>query len=88
MRFVKALVFGAALLFATAALAEDPRDQAALEERKDDLRHRHLWIAYALIWVSIHGLIHRTWTRSRATAAELEVLKARLAELEGEEAGA
>lgn len=83
---VRALVLGAALLFTTAAYADDTRDQEALEERKSDLRHRHLWIAYGLIWMSVYGFVFRTWQRTRETAAELEMLKGRLAELEGDDA--
>ncbi len=84
--FVRALALGAALLLSTAAFAEDTRDQEALEERKADLRHRHLWIAYGLIWFSVYGFVFRTWARTRETAAELDLLKERLAELEGDDA--
>ncbi len=81
---LRVLVLGIGLLFASAAYADDPRDVEALEERLDDLRHRHLWIAYSLVWFTIHGFIFATWRRTRATAGELDELRARLAELDGE----
>lgn len=81
-----ALVLGLGLLFAGTAYADDPRDPEAVAERKSELRHKHLWIAYSLIWFTIHGFVFATWRRTRATAGELDELRARLAELEGEEA--
>lgn len=49
----------------------------------EPMRYRHLWIAYSAIWLLVFGFMYRTWKKSEATHAELEVLKRRLAELEG-----
>jgi hypothetical protein len=81
---LRTLVLGIGLLFASAAYADDPRDLEAVEARKDDLRHRHLWIAYSLVWFTIHGFVFATWRQTRSTANELDELRARLAELDGD----
>lgn len=64
---------------ATQAPAKARFEQA---ERAEDLRYRHLWIAYAIIWLLVFGFAVRTWQRTRDTGAELDELKRRLAELE------
>ncbi|MCA9542940.1 MAG: hypothetical protein KC613_01075 [Myxococcales bacterium] len=51
-------------------------------ERAENLRYRHLWMAYAVIWLLVFGFAFRTWQRTRDTGAELDELKRRLAELE------
>ncbi len=84
--WIRALAVACALLWAAPAVAETDTDEAR-QERLDDLRHRHLWIAYGLIWGSVFLFAHRSWKRSERTGAELEDLKKRLAALEGEGGG-
>lgn len=54
------------------------------EQRLEDLRYKHLWIAYSLVWVVIFLFIRQTWQRSQAVAGRLDELKTRLAALEEE----
>lgn len=49
----------------------------------EPMRYRHLWIAYSAIWLLVFGFMFRTYKKSEATQAELELLKRRLADLEG-----
>ncbi len=81
-RALVALTLGAALWVGPAVAADAPRDEVATAERKDALRHRHLWIAYGLAWALVFGFAYRAWRRSEATGRELEDLKARLGALE------
>lgn len=53
----------------------------------ESMKYRHLWIAYGAIWALIFGFVWRTWSRQRATAAELEDLRRRLGALEGRDGG-
>lgn len=76
------------------AAAETPAATPAAEPAKvvdtfeastdlEAMRYRHLWIAYSAIWLLVFGFMFRTYKNSQQTTAELEVLKRRLAELEG-----
>ncbi len=81
-----AVSLGLALL--APALAQDAPPEAAKTafektERLENLRYRHLWIAYGTIWLVVFGFAFRTWQRSERTAKELDDLKSRLADLEG-----
>lgn len=88
------VVFAAGLSFSMTAQAEQATQteqaqtpQAAqrrfeASDQLEDLRYKHLWIAYGIIWLSVFGFVLRTWKRSQETARELDGLKARLAELE------
>lgn len=49
----------------------------------EPMRYRHLWIAYSAIWFLVFFFMFRTWKNSQRTAAELDGLKRRLADLEG-----
>ncbi len=49
----------------------------------EPMRYRHLWIAYSAIWFLVFFFMFRTWKTSQATAAQLDGLKRRLADLEG-----
>lgn len=49
----------------------------------EPMRYRHLWIAYSAIWFLVFFFMFRTWKTSQSTAAELDGLKRRLADLEG-----
>ena len=55
---------------------------SAKEERLEDLRYKHLWIAYSLVWVIIFFFIRQTWQRSSQVAQRLDELKVRLSKLE------
>ncbi|MCA9538971.1 MAG: hypothetical protein KC620_08780 [Myxococcales bacterium] len=99
-RWLTAATFGLAL-FAGAAQADvvddtpKPAEQAApamptqfeRTEALEDMRYKHLWIAYGAVWLLVFAFVFRTWRRSEATASELNGLKARLAELEGRSGG-
>ena len=55
---------------------------AAAEARAEELRYRHLWIAYGMVWLIIFIFVLRTWKMNQATTSELQALKRRLAKLE------
>lgn len=50
----------------------------------EEMKYRHLWIAYAVIQVLIFGFIWRTWSRQEMTRKELDDVRRRLAEVEAE----
>ena len=52
------------------------------DARLETMRYRHLWLAYAFIWLIIFGFVFRTWKMSSVTKDELESLKSRLNRLE------
>lgn len=52
------------------------------ETRLEDLRYKHLWIAYSLVWLIIFFFIRQTWLRSQAVSIRLEEFKSRLVKLE------
>ena len=54
------------------------------EQRLEELRYRHLWIAFSLVWLITLVFVYRTWQRSQAVASRLDELKARLAQVEKE----
>ena len=58
------------------------RQFKAAEARNEELRYKHLWIAYSMIWLVIFTFVFRTWKLNNRTAGELELLKSRLARLE------
>ena len=62
-----------------AAAAVNPEVEQALEE----LRYKHLWIAYGVIWLIIFVFMYRTYRVGTTNRDSLEALKARLASLEG-----
>ena len=55
---------------------------AAAEARLEELRYRHLWIAYGMVWLIIFIFVFRTWKMNQTTTSELQALKRRLAKLE------
>ncbi|MAD60097.1 MAG: hypothetical protein CMH49_01105 [Myxococcales bacterium] len=69
----------------------DPKSAAnknfdsAKEARLEDLRYKHLWIAYSMVWIVIFVFIRQTWQRSQAVSGRLEELKSRLIALEEKE---
>lgn len=67
----------------TEAAAPGSMPDAFKAERLEELRYKHLWIAYGAIWLIVFVFVFRTWRSGEATAAELDGLKARLAKLEG-----
>lgn len=52
------------------------------EARLNELRYKHLWIAYSLVWLIIFVFIRGTWRRSQAVEENLQSLQSRLAKLE------
>ncbi|MEE2755806.1 MAG: hypothetical protein VYA30_04060 [Myxococcota bacterium] len=54
----------------------------AAEARNEELRYKHLWIAYAMVWIVIFTFVFRTWKLNNKTSDELALLKSRLAKLE------
>ena len=55
------------------------------EQRLEELRYRHLWIAFSLVWLITLVFVYRTWQRSQAVASRLDELKTRLAQVETKE---
>jgi len=53
-------------------------------ERIEEMRYRHLWIAYSLIWLIVFVFVFRTWKLNQSTAGELEALNRRLKSLEAD----
>ena len=51
---------------------------AALE----DLRYKHLWIAYALIWLTVFLFMYRTYKIGHQNRDQLDALRSRLGDLE------
>lgn len=68
---------------AAATPSRAAQSEFAKEQRLEDLRYKHLWIAYSLVWLIIFLFIRQTWRRSGAVEARLDELKSRLATLEG-----
>ena len=67
--------------FASAGAQQNgKRDEA--EERLEELRYKHLWIAYSLVWLVVFFFVRQTWARHQAAASRLDELQARLKELE------
>lgn len=66
--------------------AELAKEQAELakEQRLEELRYKHLWIAYSIVWLVIFMFIRSTWKRSEAVAARLDELKGRVKRLEAQ----
>jgi hypothetical protein len=58
--------------------------ELAKEQRLEELRYKHLWIAYSVVWLVIFFFLRSTWKRSEAVAARLEELKERVKRAEGE----
>ena len=58
---------------------------SAKEARLEDLRYKHLWVAYSMVWIVIFVFIRQTWQRSQAVSGRLEELKSRLIALEEKE---
>ncbi len=52
------------------------------EARLEELRYKHLWIAYSFVWLIIFLFIRQTWQRSQAVSNRLDELKSRLIKLE------
>jgi heme exporter protein D len=69
-----------------AALAQEPADPvrqfAAAEAALDEMKYRHLWLAYAAIWLLIMALVARTAKRQAALAKDLQAISARVDEME------
>ena len=63
-------------------LAANNNFDSEKEERLENLRYKHLWIAYSLVWIIIFVFIRQTWQRSQAVSSRLEELKSRLIALE------
>jgi hypothetical protein len=59
-----------------------PVSSQAQNEALEDLRYKHLWIAYSLIWLIVFVFMYRTYKVGTENRARLEALKSRLALLE------
>lgn len=57
----------------------------AAEARTEELRYKHLWIAYSMVWILVFVFVLRTWKLNNTTTAELDSLKRRLAKLEADD---
>lgn len=56
--------------------------KVAQNEALEELRYKHLWIAYSLIWLIVFVFMYRTYKVGTENRARLEALKSRLALLE------
>ena len=52
------------------------------EVRLNELRYKHLWIAYSLVWLIVFIFIRGTWRRSQAVEQRIIDLQNRLSKLE------
>ena len=57
----------------------------AAEARNEELRYKHLWVAYSMVWILVFVFVLRTWKLNNTTTAELDSLKRRLAKLEADD---
>jgi len=71
---------------AAAALAQEPlepvRQFAAAEAALEEMKYRHLWLAYGAIWLLLMALVVRTAKRQAALANDLQALSSRVEEME------
>ena len=66
----------------TTAVKPSASKKAEIAAALEDLRYRHLWLAYAFIWLSIFVFMFRTYRLGHENRERLELLKRRLGELE------
>lgn len=52
------------------------------DDKLQDMRYRHLWIAYGVVWFLVFGFVWRTWNLQQTTSKELDDLRGRIADLE------
>ena len=57
-------------------------------ERLENMRYRHLWLAYAFVWLFVFLFIFRTWQMNQKTTEELAQVRAKLAALEAKDGDA
>ena len=68
---------------ARSSAQQDVEERAAVRaEALEDLRYRHLWIAYALIWFMVFWFIFRTHRLANQGQASIDSLKEKLLSLE------
>lgn len=60
----------------------EPVTQFVADANLEAMKHRHLWIAYAIIWLLIMALVARTAKRQTELKKDLESLSARVEEME------
>ncbi len=72
---------------AATAVKEEVKTPTKFEraERLEAMRYRHLWIAYGLVWLMVFFFMFKTYRLGQTTAGELDQLKRRLSELEGQD---
>jgi len=59
-----------------------PLSYLSVSEDLQDMRYRHLWIAYGVVWFLVFAFVWRTWKLQRTTSDELDDLRGRIADLE------
>ena len=64
------------------SVVRKPVDTSASDAALEELRYKHLWIAYGLIWLIIFIFMLRTYGVGRENRETLDALKSRLAQLE------
>lgn len=67
---------------AFAQTTAEPVAQFVAEANLEAMKHRHLWIAYAVIWLLIMALVARTARRQADLKKDLDSLSARVDEME------
>lgn len=96
MRFLLGACLTAGLLMPLSAPAQEAAAPASeikqikefeKAERLRDLRHKHLWLAYAAAWLVIFGFVWRTHRMSKGTDDQLQALKRKIEALEGKQDG-
>ena len=78
----KAAAAKAAASAATAYKRKSAVDTTASDAALEELRYKHLWIAYGLIWLIIFIFMLRTYRVGRENRETLDALKSRLLQLE------
>ena len=57
-------------------------DTSASDAALEELRYKHLWVAYGLIWLIVFVFMLRTYAIGKENRATLDTLKTRLLQLE------
>ena len=62
--------------------ADQDESERLKETRLNELRYKHLWIAYSIVWLIVFVFIRGTWRRSQAVEQRIIELQTRLSKLE------
>ena len=62
--------------------SQSGKDTFEREKRAEELRYKHLWFAYSLVWLIIFIFIRKTWRRSQEVEQRIIELQNRLSKIE------